>query len=132
MKITIVSKAVLAVAMMFSLASFTPDKKGNRETNSSPNKVALNAAVFQLRNTNKVKLAVDKGTDSRLKVVLKDKAGKTFYSETYERGVQKYRQVFDLEDMSDGTYYFELTYGDQKLTKEVAIQTNKDRVILFE
>jgi len=129
MKISIISKAVCAVAIMFSLSSFAADKKEKNEKNSAPNKVALNAAVFQLNHTNKVKLAVNKGSDSHLKIVLKDKDGRTFYAETYGKEQEKYRRVFDLEDMTDGTYYFELTSGDQKLTKEIDIHTNRDRVI---
>ena len=129
MKITIISKAVCAVAIMFSLSSFAADKKEKNETTTSPNKVAFNAGVFQVGTSNKVKLAVDRSADSRLRVVLRDKAGKTYYSEMFGKGEEKYRRVFDLEEMNDGTYYFELTSGDQKLTKEIDIHTNRDRVI---
>ena len=129
MKITMISKAVCAVAVMFSLTSFASEKKGNGETSNSPNKIALSAAVFQVQNTHKVKLAVDKDVQARLSVVLKDKTGRIYYRETYGKGDLQYRRVFDLDDMNDGTYYFELTSGDQKVTKEVDIRTTSDRVI---
>jgi hypothetical protein len=131
MKITIISKAVFAVAMMFSLSSFASDKKENRETNV-PNKMAFDAGVFQIGHSNKVKLAVDNSTDERLRVVLYDKTGRTYYNEMSGKRDKKYRQVFDLEGMTDGTYYFELSAGDQKITKEVAIETNSERVISFQ
>ena len=132
MKISIISKAVCAVAIMFSLSSFASDKKEKNETTSSSNKVAFNAAVLQVGTTHKVKLAVDRSADSRLRVVLKNKAGKTFYSEVYGKGDLQYRRVFDLEDLNDGNYYFELTAGDKTITKEVGIHTNNERVISFE
>ena len=132
MKVTFVSKAVCAVALMFSLSSFAADKKEKHEKASAPNKVAFNAAVFKIAHSNKINLAVDKYSDSRLKVVLRDKSGNTtYYSETYEAD-QKYRRIFNLEEMKDGTYYFELTAGDQKLVKEVEISTNSARVISIE
>ena len=132
MKITIVSKAIFAVALMFSLSSFAFETKESHGRPTSPNKVAFNASIFQVRSSNKVKLAIDNGSESTLRVTLKDQAGKTFYNETYKKGEQPYRRVFDLEGMNDGTYYFELTAGDQKLTKEIAIQTKGERVISVE
>lgn len=129
MKIRIISKAVLAVALMFSLSSFTSEKQEDNSTGSAPNKATFNASVFQVQNSRKIKLAVDKDATTQLKVVLKDKTGTTYYREIYGKGELQYRRVFDLDGMNDGTYYFELTSGDQKLTKEVDIHTNSERVI---
>ena len=131
MKTTIISK-VLAFALVLSLASFTPDKKADSGNTASPNRVALNAALFQLIHTNKVKLAIDKGTANRLRIHLKDKGGRILYTEMYGKSEEQYRRIFDLDGMQDGTYYFELTYGDQTLVKEVEIQTNSERTISFQ
>ena len=128
MKITIISK-LFVLALILSLSSFTADKKSDRKNTTSSNQVALNAGLFQLINTNKIKLAVDKGTEKCLQVKLKDQGGRILYNEMYNKNAEQYRRVFDLEGMSDGTYYFELLYGDQKLVKEVQIQTNRDRSI---
>ena len=128
MKITIISK-LFVLALILSLSSFTADKKSDRKNTTSSNQVALNAGLFQLINTNKIKLAVDKGTERRLQVKLKDQGGRILYNEMYNKNAEQYRRVFDLEGMADGTYYFELLYGDQKLVKEVQIQTNRDRSI---
>ena len=128
MKITIISK-LFVLALILFLSSFTADKKSDRKNTASSNQVALNAGLFQLINTNKIKLAVDKGTERRLQVKLKDQGGRILYNEMYNKNAEQYRRVFDLEGMADGTYYFELLYGDQKLVKEVQIQTNRDRSI---
>ena len=128
MKITIISKLV-ALALFLSLSSFAADKKSDRKNNASSSMVSLNAGLFQLVNTNKIKLAVDKGTEKRLQVKLKDAGGRVLYNELYNKDAEQYRRVFDLEGMNDGTYYFELLYGDQKLVKEVQIQTSTGRSI---
>ena len=131
MKTIIISK-VLAFALVLSLASFTPDKKANSRNTASPDRVALNAALFQLVNTNKVKLAIDKGTGNHLRIYLKEKGGRILYTEMYPKSAEQYRRIFDLEGMNDGTYYFELNYGNQRLIKEVQIQTNRERTISFQ
>lgn len=136
MKITIISK-VLAFALVLSLASFTPDKKTDSGNTASPNRVTpnrvtLNAALFKLARTSKVKLAINKGTADRLRIHLKDKGGRILYTEMYSKSEEQYRRIFDMEGMQDGTYYFEMYYGDQKLVKEVEIQTNRERNISFQ
>ena len=128
MKITIISK-LIALALILSVPSFAADKKSDRKNNVSSTTVSLNAGLFQLVNTNKIKLAVDKGTEKRLQVKLKDAGGRVLYNEMYNKDSEQYRRVFDLEGMNDGTYYFELLYGDQKLVKEVQIQTSTGRSI---
>lgn len=128
MKITIISKLV-ALALILSVSSFAADKKSDRKNSTSSSAVSLSAGLFQLINTNKIKLAVDKGTEKRLQVILKDAGGRVIYNEMYNKDAEQYRRVFDLEGMNDGTYYFELLYGDQKLVKEVQIQTSTGRSI---
>ncbi|WP_221390496.1 hypothetical protein [Dyadobacter sp. NIV53] len=128
MKISIISKLV-AFALIVSLSSFAADKKADRKNKVSSHAVSLSAGMFQVVNTSKVKLAVDKGTDGRLLVKLKDGSGRTLYTETYGKNSEQYRRVFDMDGMNDGKYYFELSYGDQKLIKEVQIQTSTGRSI---
>ena len=129
MKITIVSKMLFAFAMMLSLASFTSEKKDGKEKTTEAERVQFNASLFQLVNTNKIKLAVDKSAGSPLRVLLKDKGGRVLYSEMYGKNEKQYRRIFNLNDMTDGTYVFELFYKDQKVTKAIDIETNTERTI---
>ena len=132
MKISIISKSLFALALTLSLASFTSEKKEESKKTSEAKNASFDAAIFQLNNTQKVKLAIDKGGDDRMRVSLKDKGGRTLYTEMYHKSQEKYRRVFDLTGMNDGTYYFEMLYKDKKLTKQIDILTNKDRVISFQ
>lgn len=129
MKIMTISKTVFALALTFSVTSFASEKKEIGTNSTTTNPIAIKAAIFQLSHSNKVKLAVDKGTGSRLRVVLKDKGGRMLYSEMYSKYDAMYRRVFDLEDLGDGIYFFELGYDDQRIVKEIEIQTNRERVI---
>ena len=130
MKITIISKLFCALALCVSLMSFsgTNDKETNKK--NSEKAATFRASVLQLgENGFKVKLAVDKGTDQNLRILLKDKGGKIYYSEMFSKKEDKYRRIFDLADMTDGTYVFELYYNNQKITKEVELETTTERVI---
>ncbi len=133
MKISIISKVFCAFALCVSLMSFS--EAGQKETrdDSSVKAPQFRASVIQSGTKGyKVKLAVDKGTDENLRIYLKDKGGKIYYSELFSKKEDKYRRIFNLSDMGDGTYYFELYYNNQKLTKEVQLETTTERAILLQ
>ncbi|MCE6990407.1 hypothetical protein [Dyadobacter sp. CY323] len=127
MKISNVSNLFCALALTLSLASFTTDKK--KSTDEKANAVTFDAALYKVSQTNKVKLSVDKPVDDKLRVILKDKAGKVYYNEVFSEKDSKYRRVFDLEEMNDGTYYFELYDKKNKLVKEVEIRSTSEKLI---
>lgn len=129
MKISIVSNLICAVALTLSLTSFAADKKKNNEEKETASAVTFDAALYKINNTNKVTLAVDKNANDRLRVVLKDKSGKIYYSEVFNERNSKYRRVFNLDEMGDGTYYFELFHKKNKLMKEVNIQSTNAKMI---
>jgi hypothetical protein len=130
MKITIISKLFCAFALCVSLMSFAPSGEKDSQKENSGKAATFRAAVFQINGEkNKVKLAVDKGTDQNLRIFIKDRGGKIFYSELFSKKEDKYRRIFDLADMGDGSYVFELYYNNQKITKEVQLETTTSRVL---
>jgi hypothetical protein len=131
MKISNIPTLLCALALALSISSFTGDKE-NKKIEKDAKHVTFDAVLYQVKNTNKVKLAIDKGDESRLRIVLKDKVGKIFYSEVVNQSELKYRRTFDLDEMHDGTYYFELSYKGQKLTKEVDIRSINEKLISLE
>lgn len=129
MKISIVSILTCALALTLSFASIAGDKKKNSEEKETASAVKFDAALYKINDTNKVKLSVNKNENDRLRVVLKDKGGKVYYSEVFNEKDSKYRRVFNLDEMSDGTYYFELIHKKDKLVKEVNIQSTNSKQI---
>ncbi|QRR03618.1 DUF3244 domain-containing protein [Dyadobacter sandarakinus] len=127
MKTSIISNLLCAAALSLSLNALAADKKKNNEADAVTYK--LDAAIYKVANTSKVKLSVDKNPDTKLRILLKDRTGKVYYSEMFSQKADKYRRVFDLEDMKDGKYYFELYNKQQKLVKEVKIESNMERLI---
>ena len=129
MKISLISNFLCAAAYTLSLASFTTDKKKSHEESETAGRTTIQASLYKLADSNKVKLSVDKSDDDKLKITLKDKSGQLYYSEVYNEKDSKYRRVFDLNDMNDGKYTFELFYNKQKVTKTVEIQSKNDKYI---
>lgn len=128
MKISITSILASAFALTLSFTSFAADKKKNKEEKETAS-VAFDAALYKVGDTNKVRLSVDKNPNERLRVVLKDKAGKIYYSEVFNERETKYRRVFNLDEMTDGTYYFELSHKKDKKVKEVNIESTSSKMI---
>lgn len=128
MKISLISNFLCAAAYTLSLASFTTDKK-NSEEKEKASRTTIQASLYKLAESNKVKLSVDKSSDDKLKIILKDNSGRLYYSEVYNNKDSKYRRVFDLNDMNDGKYTFELFYNKQKVVKTVEIQSKNDKYI---
>ena len=128
MKISITSILASAFALTLSFTSFAADKKKNKEEKETAS-VTFDAALYKVGDTNKVRLSVDKNPNERLRVVLKDKAGKIYYSEVFNERETKYRRVFNLDEMTDGTYYFELSHKKDKKVKEVSIESTSSKMI---
>lgn len=117
---TSINYLLLSLLTLVSLSSFTD---GNETAQK------LDARLYNITNTHKVKLMVDSGTDSNLKIVLKGKDRTIYYSEFYNPKGEKYSRVFNMDEMNEGVYYFEVYYKKQKLIKEVKIQQNYEKMI---
>jgi hypothetical protein len=128
MKISNVSKLICALALTLSFSSFATDKKKNNKEKEA-NAVAFDAGLYKIVDTNKVRLSVNKSPDDRITVLLKDKAGNVYYSENFSEKGSKYRRIFNLDEMRDGTYYFEMRNKSDKLVKEVQIESTTGKLI---
>lgn len=132
MKTTIISKLLLAIALTISLVSFTSDKKNAEEKAAEAKRAGFAASLYQVSNTQKVKLSINTGEESPLRIILQEKNGKICYSELYRKNQgqkNQYRRVFDMAEMTDGTYYFKMYFKDHAITKELQLETNNDKII---
>jgi len=119
MKIQTILNLLVVLAVLF-LSSFT-DKKEDV--------TRLNASLDPVENTFKVKLTVDSAMQSPLRITLKGKNRKIYYSEVYRSKDQRYIRIFNMNEMDPGIYYFELSYKKQRVTKEVEIQRRYEKLI---
>jgi hypothetical protein len=130
MKITIISKVFCAFALCASLTSFTSVNDKKSGCVSTVHETTMKASVHHFGTVGfKVKVSVDKGADQNLRIFLKDRGGKIYYSELFAKKEERYRRIFDLAEMNDGIYYFELYYNGQKIVKKIELETTRDRAL---
>lgn len=119
------------LAMALSLSSFAAEDSDKKEhpQKEETTKKAFDAYLFKVPNSNKVKLVVDKNSDARLRIMLTGKDGKVYYSETNDDKQSKYRRQFDMNDLTEGVYYFELYSKKQTLIKEIKIESASEKLV---
>ena len=90
---------------------------------------ALNASVQQLNNL-KFRVSVNQPVTQRVRVtILNASTRDALYQGVLSAAEQKGR-VFDLSQLADGTYVFEVAAGDQKFTQSFQLKTEINRVVL--
>lgn len=82
-------------------------------------------SMYQTINTMNMNLFVAKQANHRATVVLKNEKGNVIYSDIVSKGAKLYHGKFDLSDLQDGKYHFEITEGDKTIVKNVSIGTKQ-------
>ncbi|GAB3181067.1 hypothetical protein [Telluribacter humicola] len=93
---------------------------------------SFNMGMYQIANTSKVNLAIVKGATARMTILIKDENGTVLHRETLSKGTEYYKRKFDLKEMGNGTYYFEMITNEEVITKKVTISTAREQVIALE
>ena len=73
----------------------------------------------------KFKLSLD-NLSKKTYISIKNNQGETFHTEFIAKK-DSFSKVFDLSNLPDGNYYFEVITGSEKMTKPFQISTNVNR-----
>ena len=65
----------------------------------------------------------EKVTDKKVKIILKDPSGKVLHQEYVAKNTPSYYGKFDMSQLEDGVYTFEITDGTEKIVKTVNLQS---------
>ena len=88
---------------------------------------SLKVAVYQLENTPKFKVHFENYDDSPVVLRIRNAANKILHEEVVRDG--KYVRKFDMANMNDGDYTFEIANGKENFTKEIQLQTLSARTL---
>jgi len=117
----------LAIALFLGI-TFTSNAE---EKNSTPMKSkTFEVGMYQTINTLTMVVNIEKTGNDALLVVLKDENGVTMSKSFVSKRDQTYRGKFDMSELKDGKYYFEFTKGNEKIIKEVELQSNAPKEII--
>jgi hypothetical protein len=131
MKISNILILPCMLALALSLSSFTADKKERSRQEKTSKSFSFDAYLFNVPHSNTVKLIIDRENVAKLWIVLSGKDGKIYYSEVFNENQAKYRRAFHMDELNEGTYYFEVYSKKQKLVKEVKIYSASEKLISF-
>lgn len=134
MKISVASILLCAIALTSPFTSLAIEKKENSKETGHVRVATFNTSLYKIAHSNKVRLLVDANESDHIRVFLKDKSGKIFYSQTVSRrdmgDKRVFSLIFDLDEMRAGTYFFQVRdENDNSLVKEVSIENINTRVI---
>ncbi len=117
MKTFIKSFAIAVLSVMSFVASATTKNE------PASNKKSFAVGMYRTINTMKMNLLIEKTAGKNLFISLKNEKGDVLHKERVSKNSQKYHGKFDLTELEDGTYSFEITDGDSKIVKNVNIGT---------
>jgi hypothetical protein len=119
-----------AIAVL-SVMSFVSNASDNNEPTGSIKK-PFAVGMYQTANTLQMNVLIEKTTSKDLYVSLKDEAGNVLHKERVGKKGTVYHGKFDLSELQDGKYSFEITDGDTKVVKNVNIGTTKPEPVTNE
>ncbi len=116
---TLVKTIAIALFSVLSVATFA-----NNENNNPTKTQTFKVGMYQTTNTLRMNVLVEKVVGKKLTVVLKDADGKVLSQEIISKGSNSYFGKFDMSNLSDGKYTFEITDGTEKIVKQVNLETS--------
>ncbi len=115
---TLVKTIAIALFSVVSVATFA-----NNEANNPTKTQNFKVGMYQTINTLRMNVLVEKVVGKKLTVTLKDAQGKVLSQEIIAKGSDSYFGKFDMSNLSDGKYTFEITDGTEKIVKQVNLET---------
>lgn len=108
---TIAMTMVIAATVAFN--SFAGDKENKKAA-------AFGTGIFA-STSGKIHVNVDKYTNDKALVMITNRSGATFYREVIERGTDKFRKTFNVNELPAGTYTIEVSTNGQKTEKQFEV-----------
>lgn len=88
-------------------------------------KSTFKVGMYPVVNTLKMNLLIEKEKGTPLIVTLRDEENKVVHRQVLSRNSTMIGQKLDFSDTEDGKYYLTITDGDNKITKEIKLDTKQ-------
>lgn len=125
---------ILAATLTVPFVSFGKDGRKSKTNYETVANTRFETGMYRIANSNRVRLLVDKNADDVLRVALKDEAGVVYYSEKLsdkksDGDRQIYSLIFDMDQLRDGDYYFEIFHKNGRVVKTFSIESKSNRTV---
>ncbi|MDR6563182.1 MULTISPECIES: hypothetical protein [unclassified Arcicella] len=109
-----------AIALCSVLSFFANATDKNEATNTQK---SFAVGMYQTINTLQMNILIEKLEGKNLSISLKNEKGEVLANEYVGKKGTTYRGKFDLSELEDGKYSFEITDGATKIVKTVNVGT---------
>jgi hypothetical protein len=103
----------IALTASFAFNTYAEDKETKKVT-------GFGTGIFVAKN-HKVFVSVDKYNDSNAIVILSDHQGNAIYREVFNKKVNRFRKVLDINALPVGDYTIEVFSNGEKVTKSLEV-----------
>lgn len=91
------------------------------QTTPTPDHLAV--GMYQVGQANKIRLFVEKQTNTLVTVQLLGPAGQQLYQGSLPKKGDKFTQIFDMTELGDGVYSLRITQGKEVIVKPIQLHT---------
>lgn len=90
---------------------------------TTPGAAPLAVGVYPTRQADKFCLAVEKQPNTVASVQLLTSSGQELYAASLPRNEARFHQIFDMNELQDGTYTIRIKQGSRVIVKSVQLRT---------
>lgn len=90
---------------------------------------AIALGMYQIQDSQRMNLLIENQGNKSAELRLKSEDGSVLYSETISKNIKKYSRKFNLANLTDGNYSFEVQSGTDKVIKEMSITTKNGQQV---
>ena len=116
-----------AIAVLSGLA-FISNATGEINPSAMKSKT-FEVGIYQSINTLSMNVMIEKSGNNDLVIVLKNEQGTELFKSVVRKNAKLYHGRYDMTNLQDGKYTFEFIKGDEKITKEINLQTNPPKEV---
>lgn len=99
------------------------DKAGELTASNVSRTKTMGVAIYQSVNTSTMNLMIENYIEVPLKVRLLDETNAILHEEVVSKRLKSYRRKFNMEQVKDGSYTFEITDGFNRVVKTFRVDT---------
>jgi hypothetical protein len=115
-------KRVLVVALCGVMMSGSVWAIAPRDCKNN-NCEAFQIGMYQIKNTLRLRLMMEKNPGERVTVRLLDQKGKVLHLEMVGKRTDRFSRSFDFSRVQDGSYTLEITNREERVQKEINLST---------
>lgn len=120
-----------AMALVAGLFTYTTVLANEPNDGRVTETKTFDVGMYRVVNSMKVNLLIEKEIGNSLEISLKNSNGEIIYVESLGKKMEKFAKKFDLSNLENGKYTFEIANGKEKIVKEIDVTSNQPINVVY-